>query len=161
MKIGIISDTHRDIGSIDKSIPYLKECDLISSSAKIEVTEDKLSRYVILNLRNASVRDQNVFNTAICELLSVIENPKYILIAKNTFGGYKYKLSFACPSIIGQKKEYINVLTKNLKKRIGKFVPIYTYKENGRKLILKCRKSSCVTLNERKINKKLRVSNYE
>ena len=29
MKIGIISDTHRDIGSIDKSIPYLKECDLI------------------------------------------------------------------------------------------------------------------------------------
>ena len=29
MKIGIISDTHGDIRSIDKAIPYLKECDLI------------------------------------------------------------------------------------------------------------------------------------
>ena len=29
MKIGIISDTHRNIKSIDKAIPYLKECDLI------------------------------------------------------------------------------------------------------------------------------------
>ena len=29
MKIGIISDTHKDIGNIDKVIPYLKECDLI------------------------------------------------------------------------------------------------------------------------------------
>ena len=29
MKIGIISDTHGDMRSIDRSIPYLKKCDLI------------------------------------------------------------------------------------------------------------------------------------
>ena len=29
MKIGILSDTHGDIKSIDKAIPYLKECNLI------------------------------------------------------------------------------------------------------------------------------------
>lgn len=29
MKIGIISDTHGDLISIDKAIPYLKQCDLI------------------------------------------------------------------------------------------------------------------------------------
>lgn len=29
MKIGIISDTHGDLISIDKAIPYLKKCDLI------------------------------------------------------------------------------------------------------------------------------------
>lgn len=29
MKIGIISDTHGDMKSIDKAIPYLKKCDLI------------------------------------------------------------------------------------------------------------------------------------
>ena len=29
MKIGIVSDTHRMIRSIDKAIPYLKGCDLI------------------------------------------------------------------------------------------------------------------------------------
>lgn len=29
MKIGIISDTHGDMSSIEKAIPYLKKCDLI------------------------------------------------------------------------------------------------------------------------------------
>ncbi|HBI93928.1 MAG TPA: metallophosphoesterase, partial [Terrisporobacter glycolicus] len=29
MKIGIISDTHGDMRTIDKAIPYLSKCDLI------------------------------------------------------------------------------------------------------------------------------------
>ena len=29
MKIGIISDTHGDMRSIEKAIPYLEKCDLI------------------------------------------------------------------------------------------------------------------------------------
>ena len=41
------------------------------------------------------------------ELLSPIENPRYLLIGKGLFGGYNYKLSYACPSILGKKKEYV------------------------------------------------------
>lgn len=139
----------------------LCECDLISPSAKVETIEDKELYFVTLHLRNASIHDQNIFNNAMTEMLSPIENPRYILIAKTIFKRYNYKLSFACPSIIGKKKEYVEVLAKKLKATTGNFEPIYTYRENGRKLILKCRKRSYITFNEKEMGKKYRVSHFE
>ena len=135
------------------------ECGLISSSAKVEAVSDKLYT-VALYLRNASVHDQNVFNTAMAEMLSPIENPRYILIARTALKQYNYKLSFACPSIIGKKKEYAEVLAEKLKITTGKFEPLYTYRENGRKLILKCRKRSYITFNEKAMGKKYKVSHW-
>ena len=94
------------------------------------------------------------------EMLSPIQNPRYILIAKNRFG-YKYKISFACPSVIGKKKEYVEILAEKLKNTTGNFEPVYTHKEDGRKLILKCRKNSYITANSKAINKKYKVSHWE
>lgn len=136
-------------------------CNLISPSAKLEVTSHKELCYVILNLRNASIHNQNIFNTAMTEMLSPIKNPRYILIAKSSLGFYNYTLSFTCPSIIGKKKEYIEVLANNLKLSTGNFEPVYTHRENGRKLILKCRKRSYITANERTISSKYKVSHWE
>lgn len=138
----------------------LCECDLISSSAKVETTSHKEMLFVSLYLRNASIHDQNVFNTAMAEMLSPIENPRYILIAKNRFNEYKYELSFACPSVIGKKREYVEVLAEKLKATTGNFEPVYVHKENGRKLILKCRKRSYITYNEKITNDKYRVSHW-
>ena len=139
----------------------LCECDLISPSAKVETTAYKQVYVVALHLRNASIHDQNVFNTAIAEMLSPIENPRYILIAKTKFKRYNYELSFACPSIIGKKKEYVEVLAEKLKATTGNFEPIYTHREDGRTLILKCRKRSYITFNERATGKKYKVSHFE
>lgn len=139
----------------------LCECDLISQSAKVDVDFDKNLLFVSLRLRNASVHDQNVFNTAMTEMLTPIENPRYILISKNIFGRYDFVRSFACPSIIGKKKEYVSVLTEKLKNTTGNFEPFYTHREEGRKMILKCRKRSYISRNEREINKKFRVSHFE
>lgn len=139
----------------------LCKCDLISPSAKVETKSNKHLEFVALYLRNASIHDQNIFNTAMREMLSPIENPRYILIAKTIFKRYNYKLSFACPSIIGKKKEYVEVLAKTLKATTGKFEPIYTYREDGRKLILKCRKRSYITYNEKESGKKYKVSHWD
>ena len=139
----------------------LCECDLISPSAKVDVHSDKYLMSVSLRLRNASVHDQNVFNTAMTEMLTPIENPRYILISKNVFGRYDYLRSFACPSIIGKKKEYVSVLAEKLKHTTGNFEPIYTHREDGRKMILKCRRRSYISFNEREMNKKFRVSHFE
>lgn len=139
----------------------LQECGLISSSAKVEAMHDKEFSIVSIFLRNASIRDQNIFNTAISEMLSPIENPRYILIAETKFKRYNYTLSFACPSVIGKKREYADVLAEKLKKIAGRFDVVYTRKENGRNLILKCRKESYITYNEHIINKKFRVSPWE
>ena len=138
----------------------LCECELISPSAKVETTASKQIYVVALHLRNASIHDQNIFNTAMAEMLSPIENPRYILISKNIFKRYNYELSFACPSIIGKKKEYVEVLAEKLKVTTGNFEPVYTHREDGRRLILKCRKSSYITFNEKAMGKKYKVSHW-
>ena len=138
----------------------LCECELISSSAKLETSAHKQLGFVSLYLRNASIHDQTIFNIAIAEMLSPIKNPRYLLIAKK-FKFYHYNLSFACPSIIGKKKEYVEVLAKKLRATTGSFEPVYTYREEGRKLILKCRKHSYITFNERAMGKKYTVSHFE
>ena len=139
----------------------LCECGLISPSAKVETTAHKQLYFVALYLRNASIHDQNIFNTAMAEMLSPIENPRYILISKNKFKRYNYELSFACPSIIGKKKEYVEVLAEKLKATTGNFEPVYTHREDGRRLILKCRKRSYITFNEKAMGKKYKVSHFE
>ena len=138
----------------------LCECELISPSAKVKTTAYKQIYVVALHLRNASIHDQNIFNTAMTEMLSPIENPRYILISKNMFKRYNYELSFACPSIIGKKKEYVEVLAEKLKATTGNFEPVYTHREDGRRLILKCRKRSYITFNEKAMGKKYKVSHW-
>ncbi len=139
----------------------LAECGCIAPSAKVETNEDKHFRYVGISLRNASIHDQNIFNTAMAEMLSPIENPKYILVKKQLFPKYNYKYSFACPSVIGKRKEYAELLAEKLKYSTGKFVLVYTRNENGRAFILKCRKASYITYNHRMMNKKYKVKRWE
>ncbi len=138
----------------------LCECKLISPSAKVETTAHRQLHFVALHLRNASIHDQNIFNTAMTEMLTPIENPRYILIAKKSLGRYNYALSFACPSIIGKKKEYAAVLAQKLKNTTGNFEPVYTHREDGRRLILKCRKRSYITFNEETMKRKYKVSHW-
>ncbi len=139
----------------------LNECELIAHSTRVEATLDKNALFVTLKLNNASVRAQNIFNTAMAEMLSPIQNPRYILIAKHFGEKYDYRLSFACPTVIGKRKEYVEILADKLKRLTANFVPVYTHKEEGRKLILKCRKRSYITYNERVVKGKYKVSRYE
>lgn len=138
----------------------LVECDLISPSAKVAIREEKDLLAVSVYLRGASLHDQNLFNTAMAELLSPIDNPRYILIFK-TRGRYNYELSFACPTVIGKKREYVELLGEKLKHTTGSFEPVYTHSEGGRSMILKCRRRSYITYNKKKIDKKYKVSHWE
>ncbi len=140
----------------------LRDCGLISEGAKVH-SEEAGAFVVTLSLRNASTHDQNIFNLAMKELLSPIVNPRYIIIKNNKlklFGEYNYKLSFACPTVIGKKKENVQVLADRLKST-GNLVPIYAHSENGRELIIKCRYNSYISHNQKQIDKKYTVSHYE
>lgn len=134
----------------------LCECSLIAPSARVECRQDKQLSYVSLYLRNASVHDQNVFNRAMAEFLSHIDNPRYLLIRRNMLGKPSYRFSFACPSVIGKKKEYAEVLAKKLKK-VGRFELVFTRREDGRRLILTCRKKSYINVNQRNLEQIYRV----
>ena len=134
----------------------LCECSLIAPSARVECRQDKQLSYVSLYLRNAGVHDQNVFNRAMAEFLSPIDNPRYLLIRRNVLGKPSYRFSFACPSVIGKKKEYAEVLAKKLKK-VGRFELVFTRREDGRRLILTCRKKSYINVNQRNLEQIYRV----
>ena len=139
----------------------LKECGVISADAQVQVIDDRRLSTVAVRLKNATIHDQNIFNIAMTEMLSPIENPRYVLIARRHTKSFNYELSFACPSIIGKKREYVDVLTRQLKSCIGRFEPVFIHSEEGRRLILKCRKHSYITQNMKATGKKYKVSPYE
>ncbi len=128
----------------------LRECGIISSTTNVYVERGYVGKEEIaffLQLRNASLHDQNIFNTAITELLSPIENPRYLLVKKKVGGKHQLLYSFACPTVIGRKKEYVEILAKNLKKSLGNMDVVYVHSEEGRRLILECRQKSFLSKN--------------
>ncbi len=93
-KIFLHFDPARSIKTLGVAVyKTLVDSALIAPSAKVDAVMDKNDGYVMISLRNALIHDQNIFNTAMSELMSPIENPRYILI-KKLFWGYNYRLSF-------------------------------------------------------------------
>ena len=138
----------------------LQDMNQISYSASVKVNSSNYDLIVKLTLGNASIHEQNIFNVAINELLSYIVNPKYVIIMKKSFKR-NYNYSFAVPSIIGQKKEYVELFVDYLKKNLANFDYEYTRNVEGRKILLQCRKKSFITYNEKFLNKKKKIVNYE
>lgn len=137
----------------------LHECGVIESSARVETWDDAQTGAVALQLQNASIREQNVFNTAMAELLSPIGEPRYILIGKNLFGKYDYRRSYACPAVLAEKKEYAEILAKRLSDTAGQFEAVYTRRENGQELLQLCRDQSYLSAGKQAPRSKYTVSN--
>ena len=113
---------------------------------------------VCLRLHGASVHDQNVFNTAVTELLSPIGDPRYVLIVRTVFGRFRWERAFACPSALGKTREDAALLAEALKKTAGRFAPVYTRTEEGRRLLRKCRRLSYVCRRDAPVEKKYRIA---
>ncbi|MBR6664785.1 MAG: DEAD/DEAH box helicase family protein [Lachnospiraceae bacterium] len=115
-------------------VKTLKECKLIAPGASVEVVKSKDSdKAANIQLQNASMHDQNVFNTAIRELLAPIDKPRYLLTPKAGSVKKPYLHALACPSIIGKRKEYVAILEKHLGKSLVGLEAVYTGSERGRK----------------------------
>lgn len=136
----------------------LQEADFISYRAHVKETGNDL--YIGIHLKEATIQEQNIFNQAVNEMLSPIENPRYVLVFKK-YKKLDYKNSFACPAIFGQKKEIVEVFKNNLRGRIGEFEIFYTRNEIGRKKLIKCKKQSFITKNEMALKRKKKISVFE
>lgn len=150
---GIINSKILKHISPQKSITTYSECVLATlketgliGSGDLKVDGDAEGTVISITLANASVHDQNVFHTAVGQMLSPIDNPRYLLIPKGIFG-YRYRGALACPEIIGAKREYADILAAKLKKSAGNIDAVYTRTERGRRLILKCWNNSYITQN--------------
>lgn len=151
----------KSVESMSKAIlNALKDLGAVSENARLVVSSDKFNLEITVEIKNASIHEQNVFNEAIKELLSPIENPRYVIIKKNIFGGYDYRNSFACPSVIAKNDRCVEKLSERFN-AIGNVEVVYAYNDVGKKLSYKCRKKSYITKNEKAINKKYKLTKFE
>ncbi len=118
----------------------LVDCKVIAKGGTVVVgkSRDK-EEGITIELRNASMHDQNVFNTAMRELVAPIEKPRYLLVPKNGSKKEQCQYALACPSVIGRTKEYVAILEKHLEENIGVMEAVYTGSEKGHKLLERCR----------------------
>ena len=134
--------------------------DIESRSARVSVKTSPRSGRLDCSLEKATVREKNLFATALSEMLSPIDDPRYVIIAnKNpgSPGSRAYAQSFACPSILGAKKETAELLA-NLLKQLGcRFEVVFTRNEAGRKELYRCRKHSYINANGKLVTSKKKV----
>ena len=155
------SSPEKTISNISNAIlRTLKEIGEIESrGATVSVKKSEKKNTVNCSLSKATVREKNVFAKAVSELLSPIDDPRYLLIGTKGISkltSRNYVQSYACPSIIAVNKETAEILAKNLKSAGGKFELVFTRNENGRKELFKCRKYSYINANGKMIrNKKI------
>jgi superfamily II DNA or RNA helicase len=124
---------------------------LESKSSKVRVYHDEYHIHLNIELTHATRHDMSLFTSQMKEMLSPIINPRYLLVRKSILG-LRYKQSFSAPSLISKQKDAL-LFSKHLKKRIDKYVSIYTRDVEGRKHLIKCMKYSFINRNDRKVQR--------
>ena len=156
-----------------KTIETLSKCifntlteikEIESTNARVEIRSNSLGTFIYSCLTNATMHEKYVFAEAMRELLSSINNPRYLLIKSYGLANHpilKYSHSYACPSVIAARKESVEILARYLDAYTGRFSLFYTRNEIGRKVLLKCRKRSYINRNEAIIDKKKVINKWE
>ncbi len=115
---------------------------ITTAGAKVETKVTRTGN-ITTCLSNATAREKSDFAKALGELFADIDNPRYLLFAKN-----KNPLSaFYCltvPECLGTKKENAQMFHGHLQKLLGKYELVYTRTPEGRKKLLKAR-THCLT----------------
>lgn len=122
-----------------------------SHKARLAIKADKTSETIKCALVHGTTYEKTVFARSMSELLTSIDNPRYLLIKQYRFlfiSRMDFSQSYACPSIIANKKENVEVFEEHLRSAAGRFSVQFTRSEKGRKLLLKCRKKSYINRNE-------------
>lgn len=114
---------------------------LLKSSIKnvgLYVTEDHGQYFV--SCCNLPAAENNLFIQALQELLDPVENPRYLLVKRDTFWRKIRQTDyFAIPSIFSTKKKSVEMFKQLWEKYIGRCEVVYTRNLEGRKLLLKAR----------------------
>lgn len=144
-------------GVVFKSLKEIGEIDTKGAKVYIGKREDGS---VSCSLQNATAREKNVFKNSITEMLSPIDDPRYLIVSSKNSSGkikYNYVFSFACPSVLSAKKETAEIFIRHLKSTGANFDLIFTRNQNGRKELFKCKKASYINLSKKSVKNKRKV----
>ena len=126
---------------------------MVNKFANLKITKDGNNAIIILKTEN--IRQQTIFQNALCEFFEMIEDARYLIIKKNVFEKYNYKYVFKCPDVFANKKENVKILCDNLRKYLGNFYGIYTNNHFGEKVLFNAQKKSYINEDSKEIIKKM------
>jgi len=86
-------------------------------------------------------KEQAIFLRALREVLSPIDNPRYLLARRKIWRILREDY-FAVPDVVARKKEFAEMFTKRWKRLVGPVELVYTRTSEGRRLLLRARNHS-------------------
>jgi hypothetical protein len=86
-------------------------------------------------------KEQAIFLRALREVLSPIENPRYLLARRKIWRFFREDY-FAVPDVLSRKKEFAEVFAQRWKRLVGPIQLVYTRTPEGRTLLLRSRNHS-------------------
>lgn len=145
-------DMRKDVQQIGEALAHtLGQFDLIATprdSIRV-VTEFEFGGGVFCTLEGATLRESHLFASCMKEILSPIENPRYILERKTLLPIHDSEADFhAVPECLGVNRERVNYFAHQWSKKVGKNRIIYTRTPEGRKEILHARTFALVNLGQ-------------
>ncbi len=114
----------------------LKSIQKVDYKGKLKIVESDDKKAFEIGLDHASFEDERTFNEALREFFSLVEDPRYIIIRKNIFKKRDFRVSFALPNILGDKREHVMMVNYFLKKNMGVMDIVYTRSVYGKINIL-------------------------
>ena len=97
---------------------------------------------VTCTLKGGTTRERSVFLEALGEMLSPLDNPRYMLLRKAPLGPLMRKDYHAVPKVLARNKELAEYFRKMWAKYVGPCELIYARNIEGRQVLLKARTQS-------------------
>lgn len=135
-------DISKDFENIGKVLlKSLIKQGAIKSAEKDLVVESKTfdDGTVYCYLKGATRGEQAIFINSFKEILSVVDNPRYIIIRKGDFWKIRKDDYNAVPNLLGINKKLASYFHELWSSTVGRSQLVYTRTIEGRKLLLKAR----------------------
>jgi superfamily II DNA or RNA helicase len=133
----------------------------ITSEATGVVVTDGGNGTIECSLSGGSGREKAGFAQALCELMSPIDAPRYLIVRRrHCRPGLNPRDSFACPAFVSTAAR-ADVLQSQLQRRLDAFEVRYTRNQAGRALLLECRQLSYINFSERVVERFVKMASPE
>lgn len=137
-------DITKDLNKIGQALVFaLRKAGVIHTNQLNVVTELNKDGSIFCNLEGGTRYENSVFIGALSEIVSPVNNPRYLIIRKSKSLFYTTQNDFhAVPESLGCKKEFASYLYFQWRKRVGNCELINARTLEGRKILLKARMKS-------------------
>ncbi len=134
-------DISKDIQQIGEALllSLIKTRDIQTNSSTLKVKSSVDEQGAIFcHLAGGTTYEKSVFTKSLFEIVSAIDNPRYIIIRKNFFINILAQKDYhSVPDILGRKKKTADYFAQQWKQLVGNCRLVYTRNLEGRKILLK------------------------